>query len=319
MATKLDVGGEVYQFTVAGASQTFTPLFDRAALLKRVNITNPSAKDNWTLNIGGRDLAVFRLSTVGNQQLMSITPPGSAPNLDFFAYCRNFLGIDPVFPVPLGLSAKLSSVGGATADIDMELLEVDPSDAGSMAINHFLGKHFLIPITWFLNASQSAAALGVVTVDTQVAPSWFPAIFAGAQVPEGWVIKILALFLEGVGVNTFSGAANHQSTTQTVRFSKNGTLLFSRTTSGVPNRGKASAAGSANTVFGQQSGVFPPFVFGDFDDSGILRQPIVLRGGDNLLIQQELQGDGTGGASYLDALITAICDVQVPSGAGSVG
>jgi hypothetical protein len=318
MATKLDVGGEVYQYTVAGASQTFTPLFDRAALLKRINVTNPSAKDNWLLNIGGRDIAMFRLSTVGNQQLLSIAPPGSAPDVDFFAYCRNFLNVDPTFPVPLGLSAKLSSVGGATADIDFEVVEVDPSDANTLAVNHFQGRHFLIPITWYLNASQSGAALGVVTVDTQVAPSWFPAIFAGAQVPEGWLIKILALYTEGVGVNTFSGAANHQSTTQTVRLSKNGTLLFSRTTSGIPNRGKASAAGSANTVFAQQSGVFPPFVFSDFDDSPVLRVPIILKGGDNLLVQQELQGDGTGGASYVDALITAICDVTVPSGAGSV-
>lgn len=100
--------------------------------------------------------------------------------------------------------------------------------------------------------------------------------------------------------------------------SKNGTLLFSRSTSGIPNRGKASAAGSANTVFGQQSGMFDPFVFASFDDTPILRVPISLQGGDNLLIQQELQGDGTGGAAYLDAIVTAICDVVVPSGAGSV-
>jgi hypothetical protein len=318
MATKLDVGGQVYQFGIAAATQTFTPLFDRAALLTRLNITNPSAKDNWTLNIGGRDIAVFRISTVGNNQLLSVAPPGSAPGLDYFEYCRNFLKQQATFPVPLGLSAKVSSVGGATADIDMELLEVDPSDANVMAINHFQGKHFLIPVTWYLNASQSSAALGVVTVDTQVAPSWFPALFAGAQVPAGWQITILALFVEGLGENTFSGAANHQSTTQTVRFSKNGTLLFSRSTSGIPNRGKPSAAGSANTVFGQQSALFDPFVLSSFDDSNILRAPIVLRGGDNLVVQQELQGDATGGFSFLDATIVAICDVVVPSGAGSV-
>lgn len=318
MATKLDVGGQVYQYTVGGASQTVTPLGDRAMLLKRINLSNPSAKDNWTLNIGGRDIAVFRHSTVGNQQLLQSAPPGSAPNTDFFTYCRNFLKTPVTFPIPLGLSAKLSSVGGATADVDMEMVEVDASDASALALNHFLGKHFLIPISWYLNASQSAAALGAVGMDTQVAPSWFPAIYAGAQIPAGWQITLLALFTEGVGVNTFSGAANHQSTTQTVRVSKNGTPLFSRTTTGIPNRGKASAAGSANTVFGQQSGVFPPIVLGSFDDENVLPVPIVLRQGDNMVVQTELQGDGTGGASYVDGLVTAICDVVLPSGAGSL-
>src|SRR6266704_508829 len=184
MPTKLDVGGEVYQYAIAGASATYTPPFDRAAILKRINVTNPSAKDNWLLNIGGRDIAMFRLSTVGNQQLLSVAPPGSAPDNDFFAFCRNFLNVDASFPVPLGLSAKLSSVGGATADIDFEVLEVDPSDANSLSVNHFQGRHFLIPITWYLNANVPAAVGGVATLDTQVAPSWFPAIFAGAQVPE---------------------------------------------------------------------------------------------------------------------------------------
>lgn len=316
MPIKLDVGGEVYQYTVAGASQTFTPLFDRAALLTRVNLANVSAKDNWTLNIGGRDIAVFRHSTLGNQQLLQAVPPASAPNLDFFTFCRQMLGKDVTFPVPLGLSAKLSSVGGATADVDMEVIEVDQADAGVIALNHFLGKHFLIPVTWYLNAGQAAA--GVVGTDTQVAPSWFPTINAGAQVPKDWQITLLAVFLEGVGVNTFSGAANHQSTTQTVQIKKNGTLLFSRTTNGIPNRGKASAAGSANTVFGQQSGLFPPFTFASWDFRSVLRQPIVLKGGDNLVVSQELQGDLTGTASYADALVTAICDVLVPSGAGSV-
>jgi hypothetical protein len=318
MPTKLDVGGIVYQYGIGVATLSVTPLFDRAMLLKRINLSQVSAKDNWTLTIGGRAVATFRQSTVGNQQLLTACPPGSAPNTDFFTLLRNVYGIDVTFPIPLGLTATLASAGGATADIEMEMIEVDASDAGTLAVNHFLGKHFIIPITWYNNTAIPAAAGGVVQADTQVAPAWFPALFAGAQVPAGWVIKMLALFAEGVGVNTFSGAADHQSTTQDWRLTKNGTLLFSRTTNGIPNRGKAAAAGSANTVFGQRSGVFPPITLASFDDENKLQVPITLREGDNLVIQQEIQGDTTGTAAYLDSLLTAFCDITVPTGAGSL-
>lgn len=318
MATKLDVGGQVYQFVVAGASLNYTPLYDRAAIVKRINITNPSAKDNWQIIVGGRELMRVRTSTVGNQQPLSLAPPGSAPSTDFFTYARNFLKRPADIPVPLGLTLTVQSVGGATADIDVEVVEVDRSDADVQAVNHYLGKHFLLPVQWYLNASQSAAALGTVQVDTQVAPAWVPNLFNGTQVPAGWQFQLLALFLEGVGVNTFSGSANHQSTTQGVQIIKNGTTLFSRTTTGIPNRGKASAAGSANTVFGQQSGNFPPVILADFDDDSILPVPLALRPGDYMTVSQILQGDGTGGASYLDALVTAFVDVLVPSAAGSI-
>ena len=318
MATKLDVGGSVYQFAIGASSLNFTPLFDRAAIVKRINISNPSAKDNWQVIVGGREIMRVRHSTVGNQQPFELSPPGSAPNTDFLTFARNFLEKRADIPVPLGLTLTIQSVGGATADIDIEAVEVDRADADIVGVNHYLGKHFLLPVQWYLNAAQAAAALGAVQVDTQVAPPWVPNLFNGTQVPAGWQFMLLALFAEGVGVNTFSGSANHQSTTQGVQVIKNGTTLFSRTTIGIPNRGKASAAGSANTVFGQQSGVFPPVVLADFDDDSILPVPISLRPGDYMTVSQILQGDGTGGASYLDALITAFVDVLVPSAAGSM-
>lgn len=318
MPTKLDVGGIIYQFGVGVASLNFTPLADRAAIVKRINISNPSAKDNWQVIVGGREIMRVRHSTVGNQQPFELAPPGSAPNPDFLTYCRNFLKKPADIPVPLGLTLTIQSVGGATADIDIEAIEVDKADADVVAVNHYLGKHFLLPLQWYLNASQSAAALGTVQMDTQVGPPWIPNLFNGTQIPTSWQFQLLALFLEGAGVNTFSGAANHQSTTQGLLVNKNGTPLYSRTTTGVPNRGKASAAGSANTVFGQQSGVFPPIVLADFDDDALLAVPLTLRAGDYMTLSQILQGDGTGGASYLDALVTAVVDVIVPSGAGQV-
>ncbi len=316
MATKLDVGGEVYQFAVGVATISFTPLFDRAALLRRVNLSNASARDTWDLTIGGRVVASFRDAAGGNNRVLRVDPNNPAPTPGYFAWVRDILGVDPSFPVPQGLTATLASRGGATADIDFEVLEVDPADVPATMLNHFAGRHFLIPIAWALVAG--AAGAGPTQVDTQFAPSWLPALFSATPLPVNWEIKLLALFLEGMGVNTFSGAVNVQSTTQDVRIIKNGTLLFSRTTSGIPNRGRASAVGSANTVFGAQSGIFPPFEFAPFSQENLLSVPIRLHGGDNVQILQEFQGAFTGAPVYQDALITAIADVMVPSAAGSI-
>ncbi len=305
-----DVGGFFYDQTIAAATRTVTPLADRALILRRVGITSPSANDNWTINVGGRELARFRELTVGNQHLLRVSDASTAPKMDFFEYCRNVLGIDASFPVPNGQQLIVSSVGGATADIEMELEEIDVASGNLKVLNHYLGNQFLIPIAWLLNASQSAA--GAVQFDTQIAPLWVPSLFSNLGIPVQWKIEVLALFLEGMGVNTFSGAANHQSTTQDIRWFRDNVQILTRSGLGLPLRGSASAAGSANTVFGQEAGIFRPMEQQMPSDDPALPAHIVFGGGDVSQLLLDLQGDLTGGASYANAIQVAIARVTVP-------
>lgn len=308
MATKLDVGPRIYQFAIAAATIAVSPLNDRALLVRRVLINNVSADDTWTFTCGGKEIFRTRVLTAGNQRLFLEPGPTAAVSPNFWDYCRKVLAKDPSIPVPNGQTLTVASVGGATADIDVEAIETDISDLSPSLPNHYLGTRFLVPLFASLAASQAAA--GVVNCDTNVVPSWLPNLLIGTMDTQAWEVDLLAIFPEGMGVNTFSGAANHQSVTQTTRLIKNSVQLFSRTTSGIPNRGSASAAGSANTVFGQQSAVMPPFIQSGYSDENLFDVPVTVRNGDTLNVALELSGDLTGGASYARALQAFIAEVR---------
>ena len=213
------------------------------------------------------------------------------------------------------MTLAVASVGGATADILLEGKEVDPSDASAVQLNHYRGTDFLIPIYFSLGAAFAGAAGGVVQLDTQVAPPYVPALFSNTPLPVAWKIALLALFLEGAGVNTFSGAANHQSATQDLHVFKDQVQIFTRVGHGPPNVGAASAAGSANTVIGQRSGMFPPFEQSGDNPDSVLDSPIVLGGGETLQLLHDITGDGTGGASYANILQVAVARITVPTAA----
>lgn len=307
MPLLLDVGPKEYQFSPSAASLTLTPLPDRAATVTRIGIGVPSANDTWIVTVGGKEIMRFRILTTGNQNplLLATITAGSHPN--FFDYCRNVLGIDPSIPVPQGQVMVVSSVGGATAPILVEFEEHSPSDYGSSAVNHYLGTGFIVPIAFSLAASQAAA--GAFACDTQVGPSWLPNFLIGTPGTPAWSLDLLALFFEGAGVNTFSGAANHQSITNTVQFVKNSVNLGSRTTTGWPNVGSPSAAGSANTVLGQVLSAYLPFQAAVEDSPFMLPVPIHIGNGDLFNAFLQLTGDLTGGASYANALQLAIAKV----------
>lgn len=304
MALKTDIGPRLYRYALAAATHTYTPLFDRAAMVKRITVDNPSANDLWTVTVGGRELMRFRVDTVGNQRPLIMPTLAAAFNPNWFDYLRDALGLDGSIPVPKGLSIIVASVGGATADIGIEAEEHDEGDITSQLINHYAGLTFLLPIVGRLNAA--VAAVGNVVLDTQDAPAWIPNVIIGSQLPVGWMVELLALFLEGEGRNTFSGAANHQSTSQDIRLVRNGEQLLSRpdaqnANNGVLLQGSASAAGSANTVFGQRSGFYPPFQLANDKPDSVLPVPIRLVGGDLLQMSYDITGDVTGGADYSHA------------------
>lgn len=317
---RTEVGPRVYNQGLAVATLSTQPVFDRAAIVRRVDITNESATDDWQLIVGQREIMRVRHATVGMQRPLHVvhsavleTTIGVKQAFGFFGYVNEMLKLDASIPVPLGMTLVVQSVGGATADIDVEFREVDPGDATAWPTNHYQKNVFILPIQWRLNASQTTAA--VVQLDTQTAPPYVPALFSNTPIPVGWKVELLALFLESAGVNTFSGAANHQSAIQDEHFFLDQRQIFTRIGHGIPNQGQASAAGSANTVIGQRSGFFPPIEQVQEYHSNILDTPIVLGGGETLQILHDIVGDLTGGASYANVLLMAIARVTVPGAA----
>ena len=305
---KTENGPFLYQFGKGVATLTFSPIVDRGALVRRISITAPSATDTWVVTSKAKEIMRFRIRTTGNQNLLRGDDQATMPHDTFFDWARWLLNMDPSIAVPLGQSLVVSSVGGATANILVEFEEHDTSDLGSAMLNHPDGHEWLIPITTFKAAA--IAAIGVTADDTQIAPGWLPPFLIGTVGNSAWRIQLLALFMEGVGVNTFSGAANHQSTTNTKQLTLNSRLLNSRSTLGIPNLGAASAAGSANTVFGQTMALQNPFERSGGGYENLFNQPIVIGNGDTFQVSEEIVGDVTGGADYSGAMGVFIARVS---------
>lgn len=317
---RTEVGPRVFNQGLVVATLSTAPVFDRAALVRRIDITNESANDDWQVIVGQREIMRVRHLTTGMQRPFHVVHSGVLEStigakhaFGFFGWCREVLKLDPTIPIPLGMTLVVQSVGGATADILVEFKEVDPGDANAYPLNHYQKNVFLVPIQWRLNAGQTAA--GIVQLDTQTAPPYVPALFSNTAIPVGWKIELLGLFLESAGVNTFSGAANHQSSIQDEHFFLDQRQIFTRIGHGIPNQGQASAAGSANTVIGQRSGFFPPIEQALEQDSNLLDTPIVLGGGETLQILHDIVGDLTGTASYANVLLMAVARVTVPGAA----
>lgn len=308
MPKLFNVGAPIYQFAKAAATINVVPLADRAAVVKRIGITSPSAADTWTVTCAGRELMRMRVVGSGNQNVLRLDDQATNPHSDFFTFCRKYLGIDASIPIPQGQTLTIASVGGATANLMVEFDEHSPADISPSMLNHPDGKEFLLPLYTALAASVAAA--GVINDDTQFGPAWLPNFLIGVAGNAAWSIKLLALFAEGMGVNTFSGAANHQSNTNTKRFTKTGVTLFSRTTTGIPNVGAASAAGSANTVFGSVMSPFVPWERSIPHQDQILDDPITIQNGDLFQAQTEIVGDVTGGASYANALTLYVARIS---------
>lgn len=314
MSLKQQIGPRGYLNGLGVATLSYQPPFDRAGIIRSILIGNVSAGDNWTVTVGGREIMRFRLLTTDNQRVLFPPNTSGAAKPTFFDYCRRALGLDPSVPVPLGMTAVVASVGGATADIQIEFLEVDSADLNAGQTNHYMGQSFLVPVYGSLNASQALPA--IVQFDTQVAPPWVPALFTNTPLPVNWAVDILAMFFEGLSNNSFSGAANHVGATQDVHVFKNQTQLFSRVGHGPLNKSAAAAAGSANIVTTPLSQMFAPFE-NDFENpDNVLDVPLTLRGGEALQVLHDIAGDLTGGEIFARALGLFICRVTVPASSG---
>lgn len=316
MADKYEAGPRLYVEGTGVATLSLAPLNDRAARVARVYITNVSANDTWTFAVGGRTLQLYRIDTVGSQQLLGATTENTPKARNIFDWYKENMGHEMSIPVPNGQTFTVASTGGATADVVIEFVETDVADQENVnLLNHYRGNHFIVP--FYLSRATAPTAAGESDFDTVERPGYMPPIMvtpAGttqpATLPIGWTYKMLALMTEGGGVNTYSGTADHQSITNYLYMIKDGQRLFTRAGTGIPVLGKASAAGSANAVYNQLVGPYPPFqsiaerIEPDFPHA------LQMNGGESWQCGLDLTGSFTGGANYAHFYQVMLIDVM---------
>lgn len=294
---------------LAAATLSFAPVADRAAIIHRILLTGVSASDTWVVQCDGQELARFLERTTGNQQLLGSKTVNYPKNFDIFRYLQALDQTEISYPVPQGTTWTITSVGGATANILIEYTEHLPAEINPSMPNHPHGNRKILPVYAYVAAAVTVA--GDKVFDTEVKPNFIPTLFTDSKFPPGWRASVNALFLQGEGVNTFSGAANHQSVTDHLYVENGGQRLFNRTAAdGIPCVGSASAAGSANIVRESDLNLIPPFQElspwqVQQNDPDLLYIP-----GSTFIYRLNITGDVTGGADYSDAVLAAIVDIS---------
>lgn len=320
MTRLLQIGPTGYEHATAATGLTYQPYSDRAAHVTGVRITKPSANDTWVISTSSKQVTQLQVDTVGNQQVTGAPSASSPANRDLYTWAEQVIGKPITYPVPNGQPFNIASVGGATADITIEFEECSINDVMDTELNHPMSKKFRMPIWAYLSTTISDTAEHAF--DTQIAPLFVPPLFIGKQLQAGYSATIHAIWFEPGGRNTFNGGADHQSVTDHLYARVNGQRLFTRvpytdaagtviSADGIPAVGTASAAGSANSVYGGDLERFPAFQ--------IFRDPIVpiispgihLEPGTTSEWGIAITGSATGGATFAHNYLLALCDVTV--------
>lgn len=306
-----DIGAKGYHYSTGVATLAFTPQYDRAAVVSKILVDKPSAGDVWRLSTQGRELAAFDIQTFGNQQPLAGPYSGYPKNNDLFDLYNAVLGEPLIYPVPLGQTLTIASDGGATANVEIEYREMVPGELSPGMMNHPKGNRIVTPLVGYRAATTGA--VGEVAFDTQVGPKWFPNLFVDGQLPPNWIVRVLCMFLEGGGRNTYSSSSDAQSNTIYLAVRKNGQIMYTRdATGGIPLVGQASATGSANTVVGTDQTPYPPFQESDAYDWSPVPPQLILGQGDEYQFRLALTGAATGGADYSHMRQLFLCDVRNP-------
>jgi hypothetical protein len=314
---RLEIGGRGYVQGRATGSLSYTPLFDRAGRVTDIRMGLSDDPETIVVSVAGKEIMRVPQANVGGQNafgnpspVLAGGPLASALPHSLFTMLRRRWGIDMSFPVPNGLTFDMRALSGADMDYMIEFQEVDSGDINASQLNHPQSNEVLIPIFGFRAADISSTA--PAAFDTQIAPPWVPQLFTGAEFPPGFTATIIAMFTEGVGVNTGDGTPDVLSNTSYIKVTRNGQQMFTRNGNGIPNVGLDAAAGSANTVFGQQFAAFPPISQWGFEEGGALDPPFVYHPGDTVLWEHVVAGDPTDGADYSGAVVVLIAKVTRP-------
>jgi hypothetical protein len=314
MGQLFDIGPRGYKQAEVVATLSYTPLSDREAYVTGLRVTRPSADDTWAVTVAGKLLAYFVINNEGNQQLLS-RPSSNAPgNRVLWNWFEGVAHRPFDYPVPNGQTLTIYSLGGATADVEIEFKEVTTGTTQPHDINHYAGRHARMPV--YAYRAIAPTTTSEVAFDTQVAPPWVPPIFTGHQLNAGYNVDIWGLSMDAAGVNDYHGSSDEQSTTEYVWAIVNGQRLFTRDPqAGFPARGTASATGSANSVYNGDLERFPAFQH--------------IRDGNELLISPAIhidqgvvstwglafKGTLTNSPDYSKALFVGMCDIHIEEGA----
>lgn len=304
-----DAGSLLHHYGIAVATLSFTPQQDRAAVIKRILIDKVSATDTWIVSSNGRDIAHYYIATTGNQQMFAGVSSAYPKNNDLFKAYEELTGEELSYPVPQSNTFTVTSVGGATADITFSYEEFNNSELSPMMMNHPLGSRFVAPI--YFSRAAAVTALGDNAFDTEIKPGWFPSFFTDVAFPQSYNAQLLLLFLEGEGVNTFNGGADHQSTTEYVSLEVSGQRYFTRDVlKGIPLIGTAAAAGAAHATLGTDLTPLPAFQLANEFDTGLFTGVFPYRPGGMYRWRLGIKGDVTGNADYSAAIQAGIVDLR---------
>lgn len=307
---RLEIGPRGYVQGTAVATLSFTPQTDRAATVTDLNVTNVSATDTWVLTTAGKELARFYLISGGLQNVLGAGDSAYPGNHDIFAWCKGALDDPLEYPVPNGETLTLASVGGATADIAITYKEQDMTDITQALRNHPQGMSYRTMYYAYINAAVAAA--GEIAYDTEIKPVWAPSLFTGKQGQTGYAARIKALFLQGGGVNTYSGSADHRSLSSYLFAQIGGQRMFTRAAAGgIPVIGHAAATGSANRVQTADLNEYPPFQEVISADAPLFNPEIAISPGVVTQWGLGITGDVTGTANWAGSLLLALVDVMV--------
>lgn len=308
-----DIGPVGFHQAQGVAALTYTPQYDRAAVVNRLLIDKASASDTWIVNVAGREVARFDIEALGNQQVLANAYSGYPKNNDLFAAFDLIMNEALIYPVPMGTAYAVTNVNGSTANITIIYQEVAAAEINTGMMNHPAGSRFVLPLYFYKAAAITT--LGENNLDTQVGPLWFPNLAVPGALPPNWRFTVRGIFLEGGGRNTYSGAADHRSNTTYLAVFKNGMRLFTRDTAGgIPLVGQAAAAGSANTAIGTDLTPYPPFQEFDMNDWSYFTPPLQFQGGAEYQFALNIAGDVTGGADYSQIRQVFIVDVRAAGG-----
>jgi hypothetical protein len=287
-------------------------LFDRAAQVTDVRITSPSADDQWTFSVGGKELFRGLVKTTGYMNPFGNTIVLGVDNRSWLPFVSDMLGTLVTIPVPNGQTLTVASVGGATANVAIEYKEVSIADIQPSMINHYQGNRFIHPLVQYMTAAVAGA--GPLALDTQICTAYVPKLIAGNPIPPDWTINLLAMWNEPVSVNTFSGAANHVSNTVALQVKRNGQIQLTRDNTGLPLVPQAAAAGSANNVILPALVRYNPFQLMPIGNNQYLDPMISLQNGDNFEIDVLYAGDYTGGPVYNIPMVLLLADITQTGG-----
>lgn len=312
MTQLFDIGNRYFADGNGVATLDVTPIAGRAIMVNRIRIVNPSANDNWTISVGNREIMRIPVNTTGNQQFFGQSSTNYPKTNDFFEWFNDAFDDSFEIPVPEGITLEIKSVGGATANVVVEGYEVTTTTPQSSMRNYYLGSRFTLPVFAYINAAVANA--GEVNFDSMIKPPWVPALLLNNSLPVGWQMRLRALWIETGGVNTYSGAVNHQSNIDYLFSKRNGQRLYTRNNTGIPAIGAASAAGAISTVFGSVGSNYPAFQLMRDNDEASIEPASIFSGGDLIEMGYHITGDVTGGANYAGFLTAALIDIQYTAG-----